>query len=158
MIKVRAKAPKGTIHTQLRPGHDDYIPWIKVKYPDGPGRYIEKKISKFDPDNTAAKFFIKGEKPTKETEQVLDSAMATSSATLTTLPSDATEDLASDVNLTEENPDDENSTPYKTIENKKKRERSSPGEQSNTKKYASRDDAIVADLYREMGLQRFLEA
>ena len=93
-----------------------------------------------------------------ETESAIEKAKEESESTLATIDEEESETPSTSSPLVDEEDGDENKTPYKTVEYKKKRkERSSPGEPNNFKKQNSRDDDIVADLYREMGLQRFLE-
>ena len=47
---------KETIRTQIRPGKDDFTPWIKT---DPKGKYFRIPLRMLDPDDTAPQFFDK---------------------------------------------------------------------------------------------------
>ena len=70
------------IHTQLRPGDSDYVPWVKIKWPTGSGRYTQKSLSLIDPNNETDPFKIRGLIPSEELSSKIDEASELSRRTL----------------------------------------------------------------------------
>ena len=150
MTEVRENAPKGTVHTQLRPGEDDYVPWIKVAYPHGSGRYEQKKLNQIDPENTAARFDLEGYNPTKRTDEEINRATAISRNTLVGRVEEDSDSESSEHENAEGETLDEATGEYTTVS--RKRGRSSPGEAGLAKMKKGKNYKMVKNLYKDLGL------
>ena len=146
MSLVRSKAPKGIIQTQLRAGVHDYIPFIKVAYPNGSGKYEARSIQEIDPDNDAPEFNSTESNSSNENKRKIEDAVRTSKTTM-----NVEEASESEVN---QETDDEG---YTEVSYNKRKSSQSPEDLRSLKKTKEEaDNEMVQNLYRRMGLEMFL--
>ena len=147
MSLVRSKAPKGIIQTQLRAGVHDYIPFIKVAYPNGSGKYEARSIQEIDPDNDAPEFNSTESNSSNENKRKIEDAVRTSKTTM-----NVEEASESEVN---QETDDEG---YTEVSYNKRKSSQSPEDLRSLKKTKEEaDNEMVQNFLVEWDWRCFLQ-